>query len=235
MQNLFFVAVTTVFFSGTSLSAKAQPSVNIERMSTSAPVKKSQKFIEGIEIKNGAPVPTNAIEVNPTEIKKAVPTLPAESIETSVIESSSSLQFKYALLLDMDVENITNKVLFEVIDKWMETRYRYGGSTENGIDCSAYTGTLLTDVYRLNVPRTSRDQYAESEKIEKEDLQQGDLVFFNTRRRGKGVSHVGLYLGNGYFTHAGSSTGVTISNLSEPYWNSKYIGAGRITVASASE
>jgi lipoprotein Spr len=85
------------------------------------------------------------------------------------------------------------------------------------------------------VPRTSRDQYAESEKIEKEDLQQGDLVFFNTRRRGKGVSHVGLYLGNGYFTHAGSSTGVTISNLSEPYWNSKYIGAGRITVASASE
>jgi lipoprotein Spr len=207
----------------------------MERMNAPVPAKKSQKFIEGIEIKNGTPVSGNTVEATPAETKKISPGSTAAANEVSAIESCSSLQFKYALLLDMDVENITNKVLFDAMEKWMDTRYRYGGTGEKGIDCSAYTGTLLTDVYGLNAPRTSRDQYAESEKIEKEDLQQGDLVFFNTRRRGKGVSHVGLYLGNGYFTHAGSSTGVTISNLSEPYWNSKYIGAGRITVASASE
>lgn len=235
MQNLFFVAVATGIFSGTSLSAKAQPSVNMERMNASVPAKKSQKFIEGIEIKNGTTVPVNTAQVNTPAEKATVKKIPAATTEISAIESCSSIQFKYALLLDMDVENITNKVLFDEIEKWMDTRYRYGGTNERGIDCSAYTGTLLAEAYGLNVARTSREQYAESEKIEREDLQQGDLVFFNTRRRGKDVSHVGLYLGNGYFTHAGSSTGVTISNLSDAYWSSKYIGAGRITAATTSE
>jgi lipoprotein Spr len=235
MQNLFFVAVATIIFTGTSLSVKAQPSVNMERMNAPVPAKKSQKFIEGIEIKNGTTVPGNTVEANTAAIKGTVKETPVIKTEAAAIESCSSLQFKYALLLDMDVENITNKVLFEEIEKWMDTRYRYGGTTERGIDCSAYTGTLLAEAYRLNVARTSRNQYEESEKIEREDLQQGDLVFFNTRRRGKGVSHVGLYLGNGYFTHAGSSTGVTISNLSESYWSSKYIGGGRITAATTAE
>jgi lipoprotein Spr len=63
-------------------------------------------------------------------------------------------------------------------------------------------------------------------------MQQGDLVFFKT---GRGVSHVGLYLGNGYFTHASTSIGVTISNLSETYWTKKFIGGGRITVPVTSE
>lgn len=235
MQNLFFVAVATGIFSGTTLSAKAQPSVNMERLNASVPAKKSQKFIEGIEIKNGTTVPGNTVEVTTVTLKRTVKEIPAATMEISAIERCSSLQFKYALLLDMDVENITNKVLFEEMEKWMDTRYRYGGTTERGIDCSAYTGTLLANAYRLNVPRTSRDQYDESEKIEREELQQGDLVFFNTRRRGKGISHVGLYLGNGYFTHAGSSTGVTISNLSDVYWSSKYIGGGRITVSTTTE
>lgn len=230
MQNLFFVAVAFGIFTGTSFTAKAQSSVNIERMNASVPAKKSEKFIEGIEIKAGAQVPDQWATVKPSAITTAVATTKKITV-ASVIESCSSLQFKYALLLDMDVEAVTNKVLFTEIEKWWETSYRYGGKSEKGIDCSAYTGTLLADVYGLNVSRTSRDQYAQSEKIEKADLQQGDLVFFNTRRRGRGVSHVGLYLGNGYFTHAGSSSGVTISNLEDSYWNSKYIGSGRINQA----
>jgi lipoprotein Spr len=228
MKHLFFVSVATGIFSGTSLTVKAQSSVNIERVNASVSVKKSQKFIDGIEIRSVATASENKVMANTAVLKTAAPKTTAVKDDASSIESCSSLQFKYALLLDMDVENITNKVLFDEIEKWLDTRYRYGGSTSRGIDCSAYTGTLLTDVWGQNVPRTSRAQYEESEKIEKEDLQEGDLVFFNTRRRGKGVSHVGLYLGNGYFTHAGSSTGVTISNLSESYWSSKYIGGGRI-------
>ena len=230
MQNLFFVAVATGIFSGTTLTANAQSSVNMEKISAAAPVKKSQKFIEGIEMKAGTVAAMQTTVVMPA----AVSTVTAkEEAEVSAIENCTSLQFKYALLLDMNVENITNKDLFEEIEKWMDTRYRYGGTTERGIDCSAYTGTLLADVYKLNVSRTSRNQYDECEKTQREDLRQGDLVFFNTRRRGKGVSHVGLYLGNGYFTHAGSSTGVTISNLSETYWRSKYIGGGRFTTSTS--
>ena len=220
MPNLFFVTVAIGIFSATSFSAKAQPSINLERMNASAQINKSTKFIEGIEI-NRQPVVSNELI---TGITKNVE-------EISAIENCSSLQFKYAMLLNMDVEEVSNKILLTEIEKWWATDYRYGGTTNKGIDCSAYTGTLLADVYGITASRTSRDQYAESEKIDKENLKQGDLVFFHTGRRRGGVNHVGLYLGNGYFTHAGSSTGVTISNLSDAYWSNKYIGGGRINAS----
>jgi cell wall-associated NlpC family hydrolase len=213
MKNFFLVSVAIGFFSGTTLPAKAQSSVNIEQVNLSAAPKKLPKFIEGIEIK-----PAKAVVVN-TNSK------PAEELAT--IESVTALQFKYAQLLDMEVESITNRTLFTAIEKWWRTRYRYGGATEKGIDCSAYAGTLAHQVFGLVLARTARDQYANCIKLEKEELQQGDLVFFNTRG---GISHVGMYLGNGYFTHASTSIGVTISNLSETYWNRKFVSGGRLTV-----
>ncbi len=115
--------------------------------------------------------------------------------------------------------------LYSFIEEWWATRYRYGGTTKNGVDCSAYVGTLVNEVYGFEVPRTARAQYSICEKINKEDLQEGDLVFFNTTG---GVSHVGLYLGDGYFTHSSCSHGVTISNLEEKYYSKKFIGGGRI-------
>ena len=150
--------------------------------------------------------------------------------ETLVIESFTALQFKYAQLLDVEVESVTNLTLFAEIDKWQGTRYRYGGATEKGIDCSAYTGTLVHHVFGLVLPRTAREQFANCIKLDKEEMLQGDLVFFNTRG---GISHVGMYLGNGYFTHASTSIGVTISNLSEDYWSRKFIGGGRLIQPAA--
>jgi len=205
MKNFFLVSVAIGFFSGTTLTAKAQPAVNIEQVNAAVP-KKSTKFIDGVELR-------------PAAVVKA-----AEDI--TPIESYTTLQFKYAQLLDVEVESITNHALFATINKWWGTRYRYGGATEKGIDCSAYTGTLVHEVFGLVLARTARDQYANCIKLEKEQLLQGDLVFFNTRG---GISHVGLYLGNGYFTHASTSIGVTISNLSETYWNKKFVSGGRLT------
>ena len=213
MKNFFLVSVTIGFFSGTTLTAKAQSSVNIEQVNVSAASKKSPKFIEGIEIKQ-----VKAVAVNTNSI-------PTE--ESASIESFTALQFKYAQLLDVEVESITNHTLFAAIEKWWGTRYRYGGATENGIDCSAYASTVVHQVYGLVLPRTAREQYANCLKLEKEVLQQGDLVFFNTRG---GISHVGIYLSNGYFTHASTSIGVTINNLSETYWNKKFVSGGRLTV-----
>jgi lipoprotein Spr len=213
MKNFFLVSVAIGFFSGTTLTAKSQSSVNIEQVNAAVVQKKSPKFIEGIEIK-----PAKAVAVN-TASK------PAEDVAS--IESFTALQFKYAQLLDVEVETITNNTLFAAIEKWWGTRYRYGGATEKGIDCSAYTGTLVHQVFGLVLARTARDQYANCVKLEKEELLQGDLVFFNTRG---GISHVGLYLGNGYFTHASTSIGVTISNLSETYWNKKFVSGGRLVV-----
>lgn len=227
MPNLFFVTVAIGIFSATSLTAKAQPSVNLERLNSTAQSNPTRKFIESIEI-NTTTSPLNASEVSGAENNKVE--------EVSAIENCNSLQFKYAMLLDIDVENLSNITLLSEIEKWWATNYRYGGTTKKGIDCSAYTGTLLASVYGITAPRTSREQYAESEKIDKENLKQGDLVFFNTssRKRG-GVNHVGVYLGNGYFTHAGTSTGVTISNLSDSYWSSRYINGGRISTSVTEE
>lgn len=145
---------------------------------------------------------------------------------TVTIESSSSLQFKYAQLLDVEVETITNTKLFVAIEDWWATRYRYGGTTKKGIDCSAFTGALINEAFGLSLPRTAREQYAQCEKIAKENLAEGDLVFFNTRG---GVSHVGVYLGNNYFVHSSVHSGVTINSLDDDYYSRKYIGGGKIT------
>ena len=143
----------------------------------------------------------------------------------SVIEKLSAIQFKYAMILDVDVESLKNLSLFGFIEDWFGTRYRMGGTTKNGIDCSALTSSLLMAVYGFSMPRTAREQYKATSHIKKNELKEGDLVFFNTHG---GVSHVGLYLDNDYFVHASSSEGVTISNLDDDYYARRFICGGRV-------
>ena len=169
MKNFFLVSVAIGIFSGTTLTAKAQPSVNLEQVTISAAQKKSSHFIEGIEINRAS-----TMVVKPGKNKDIL----TATEETSVIESFTALQFKYAQLLDVEVESVTNLTLFAEIDKWQGTRYRYGGATEKGIDCSAYTGTLVHHVFGLVLPRTAREQFANCIKLDKEEMLQGDLVFF---------------------------------------------------------
>ncbi|TAL43619.1 MAG: NlpC/P60 family protein, partial [Chitinophagaceae bacterium] len=80
-------------------------------------------------------------------------------------------------------------------------------------------------VYGISLARTARDQYRNSSRISRTHLQQGDLLFFNTRG---GVSHVGVYLQNNKFVHASTSGGVTISDLYDPYWLRRFVGVGRL-------
>jgi len=139
-----------------------------------------------------------------------------------------SFQFKYGQLLNRDIESITNANLFGFIDEWWETPYRYGGTTHKGIDCSAFSSTLLSAVYGMEIPRTARDQYSFCKKIGEDELEEGDLLFFNTRG---GVSHVGVSLGGKYFVHASTSSGVTISSLDEDYYRRRFIAGGRISTS----
>ncbi len=106
------------------------------------------------------------------------------------------------------------------------TKYRGGGTTKAGFDCSGFVGYVFKDL-GISLPRTSSGMYTSGEKVNKADLTSGDLVFFNTT--GKGVSHVGIYIGDGKFIHSSSSKGVKIDKLSDPYyWGKKYVGAKRV-------
>jgi hypothetical protein len=149
---------------------------------------------------------------------------PVAEVTHSVIESLSALQFKYAMMMNVDVESLKNISLLGFIDDWFGTRYHLGGTTKRGIDCSALTGALLLAVYGFNLPRTARQQYDATEHIDKDELKEGDLVFFNTHG---GVSHVGVYLENDYFLHA-STHGVTISSLDDHYYAKRFICGGRV-------
>lgn len=140
----------------------------------------------------------------------------------------SSTLTKYAAILKTQAEALSNTTLYAIIDDWFGTRYRYGGTTKKGIDCSSFTGRLMKEVYNIVLPRTAREQYAACYKIPAESLEEGDLVFFNTRG---GISHVGFFLSNGYFVHASSSSGVTISNIQDSYYKNRFVGAGRISPA----
>ncbi len=142
------------------------------------------------------------------------------------IESANSVQLKYSLLLDTEVESLPSKSLLESVDEWYGVRYRTGGNTKKGVDCSGFTVAVYAAVYGMMLPRISRDQYRISRKISTTELKEGDLVFFNTN--GRGVSHVGVYLGNNKFIHASVSRGVMVNDLFESYYLRRFVGAGRI-------
>jgi lipoprotein Spr len=220
-RHILFAA--TILF----LSLGAISPVQAQKKKQGTSVKKDIKFLDEITIQasadqNNASDPKAAF--SQSLFKEDKKTVVAAPIEASTIESASSLQLKYALLLDVEVEQVIDLNLFKVLDEWMGTRYRLGGTTKDGIDCSALMQILFTGLYGIALPRTAREQYNFSRKISRTELKEGDLVFFNTIG---GVSHVGMYLQNNKFIHA-STSGVTISDLYDEYWMKKFIGVGRV-------
>jgi len=140
----------------------------------------------------------------------------------------NQLKFKYSILTNTPVEDLSNLRLLIFMEQWYGVPYHYGGTSRAGIDCSAFSSLLLSNVYSENqLPRMSADQYKATRRIPKKDLQEGDLVFFHTYGKGHRVTHVGVYLYNNRFVHA-SIAGVQISNMGEGYYLTHYVGAGRV-------
>ena len=123
--------------------------------------------------------------------------------------------------------------LIRIAQKMLDIPYRFGGSSFLGIDCSGYVQKVfgLLDVV---LPRTAREQFSHGEKVEKEDLSVGDLVFFRTYA--KYPSHVGIYLGNNEFIHASSKDRrVKIDSLDAPYYYKRFVGARRVPLEDSPE
>ncbi|MDO4727184.1 MAG: LysM peptidoglycan-binding domain-containing protein [Porphyromonadaceae bacterium] len=117
---------------------------------------------------------------------------------------------------------------------YIGTRYRYGGTTPKGFDCSGFMVYIFKN-FEVNLPRTGTEQYKAYGDVPKDNIKKGDLVFFAGRRRGKRIGHVGMVVSdsideNGVFQFIHSSTqrGVIISKSSEPYYASRYISACRV-------
>ncbi|WEN42545.1 Murein DD-endopeptidase MepH [Thauera sp. GDN1] len=111
---------------------------------------------------------------------------------------------------------------------YLGIRYRFGGtSPATGLDCSGLVLNVFRNAVGLNLPRTAGEMAKLGDRIGRQELKPGDLVFFNTMRRA--FSHVGIYLGDGKFVHAPSSGGkVRVENISNRYWAQRFNGARRL-------
>lgn len=102
---------------------------------------------------------------------------------------------------------------------WKGVRYRLGGETKRGIDCSAFVQRTFREQFGMDLPRSTYKQGDMGKKIQRTKLRAGDLVLFRAGSTGR---HVGIYLGNDKFVHASTSSGVTISSLADNYWDKRY-------------
>jgi len=128
-------------------------------------------------------------------------------------------------ILDVSESTLKNKNLYNFIINWYGTPYKYGGMNEDGIDCSGFTNILYKEIYKIQIPRVSKDIAENVKRKYTEDLKEGDLVFFSFGKTGI-VNHVGIYLHNNKFVHASTSKGVIISNLTEPYYGDYLVKCG---------
>lgn len=147
-------------------------------------------------------------------VPKVIPVNRQEKQETSADDSNAEEPFR------------DTKLVAHIMD-WIGTPHRDNTQSKNGTDCSGFVQAVFQDAHGIELSRSSKAMYEKDVyKIHKTDLQEGDLVFFNTF--GNSISHVGIYLKDGKFAHTSSSRGVTVSSLQDKYYQKKYRGAGRV-------
>lgn len=120
---------------------------------------------------------------------------------------------------------ITPYLYYQVYD-WLGTRYKYSGNTKSGIDCSGFVNRMYESAYCITLNGGSRDIWKLVCPVEKECLQEGDILFFKIKK-GQ-ISHVGIYLGNNKFAHASVKSGVIVSDLGEAYYEKHFYKGGRM-------
>lgn len=129
-----------------------------------------------------------------------------------------------------EFENMVRNVdvksrLMDQYASWKGVRYRLGGSTKSGIDCSGFVQRTFREQFGLELPRSTYEQQEMGKSVDRTKLRTGDLVLFRAGSTGR---HVGIYIGNNQFVHASTSSGVMISSMDEPYWKKRYNEARRV-------
>ena len=244
----FFLLITMVLLTVTNSDARRRRSYN--------PDKTRQQAIEIIRtgseelcnLAGIAPLPKDSI--NPELLKKLEKDSEDESLTTEIGDKGEDLselekdddvtismeEFNTLWLSFLEAEEeqsytsagVKKQELMDVIMDWLGTPYRFGGTTRQRIDCSAFTQKMFLIVSDIMIPRTAREQVHIGKKVKKSELEFGDLIFFHTYSR-RFASHVGIYLGDDLFAHASSRHGVTFASLKSTYYKKRFIGGRRLT------
>lgn len=134
--------------------------------------------------------------------------------------------------LSMSPEKLQEKrlKLAESAKSYIGCPYRYGAVGPNSFDCPGFVSFVVKEVFNIKLPHSSSDIYEVCTKIKKEDLDIGDLVFFQASAK-SGITHIGIYIGNNEFVSAlsiGSNIGVKISDMNSEYWRARFYAVGRL-------
>jgi len=140
-------------------------------------------------------------------------------------EQDGLIKEYFSQIMGVALSTTSNVKLFQFVYDWVGTPYHFGGDSRKGIDCSGFTKELYGKVFNLTIKRNSRDIFSMVSPVRKDELQEGDLVFFKIHSRS--ISHVGIYLGNNKFAHA-SSRGVAINSLDDGYYSRYFYKGGRL-------
>ena len=127
-------------------------------------------------------------------------------------------------------KNLKAEQVIETAMTFSGVRYKFGGETKKGMDCSGLVFVSLAE-NDISFPRVSHQMANEGKKIKIKEVQKGDLLFFKTNKRGKNINHVGLVVEveeEIKFIHSTTSRGVIVSSLREGYWSSAFVKATRI-------
>lgn len=153
--------------------------------------------------------------------------------ELYIVKKFAGLMLAIVMVLSFGAGSVfasSNQSTLDIyIDDVLGTKYKYGGtSVKTGFDCSGFVNHIFSKMgYELE--RRSADIATEGTKVAKDELRVGDLVFFDTSGKNNGgISHVGIYVGNGQFAHASTSKGVIIDELDSSYYKPRYVTARRI-------
>lgn len=176
----------------------------------------------------------NVITLSYSEYKKLYETKNNKNIKhkTTLKYNPVITPKEYKSLVLDDKEEVTSsneapikkQAFTEFYSEWKNVKYKMGGTSKSGIDCSAFTQKMYKDKFGIDLSRTTGTQVTEGIEVKKSELQPGDLVFFKTGRTDR---HVGVYVGNGDFLHA-SIRGIVYTKLDKPFYKKNYWTSRRI-------
>lgn len=155
---------------------------------------------------------------------------PSSKKQTTPTSSSSSNLSSISKKLGINVTKSDNQKLYSEAASWIGTKYKYGGTSKSGVDCSGFTYLMYKSVYGKTLSRQSEAILNNNcKRISKNQLKEGDLVFFRTDgKKSSNPNHVGIYLKNNKFIHASSSKGVVVSDITTDYYVKNWIAGGRV-------